>query len=171
MEQQERQTAKHGSAQALTPLKHMKLISPIGLAIALSALANTSFAVEKAPTVLYPKAVHGTWMELGSEGRAACRVLRKDRDESKLSKALIVTGPRWINISEGERSYATPVEVRRTPAGTWHFVEQFHLYGEEQFTETHSQVRKTRPGVIRLTYEFVDSGVTKQATRSYFRCL
>lgn len=151
----------------------MKLMNPtplIGLALALGTLANTAFALEKAP-VQYPKAVHGTWMELGKEGRAACHQLRKDRDESKLSKALVVTGPRWINFSEGERSYATPVEVRRTPAGTWHFVEQFHLYGEEQFTKTHSQVRKTRPGVIRLTYEFVDSGVTKQATRSYFRCL
>lgn len=141
-----------------------------GLVFALGALTHTAAALAK-PPVQYPKAVHGTWMEMGSEGRAACRELRKDRDESKVSKALIVTGSRWTDVSDGERSYATPVEVRRTPSGTWHFIEHFHLNGAETFTKTRSKVRKTRPGVIQLTYEFVDSGVTKQATRSYFRCL
>jgi hypothetical protein len=149
----------------------MNSIPLIGLALALGIAATTAFAVEKAPEVQYPKAVHGTWMELGKEGRATCRQFRKDRDKSKLTRALVVTGARWTDVSDGERSYATPVQVRRTPAGTWHFVEQFHLNGEDQFTRTLSQVRKTRPGVIRLTYEFVDSGVTKQATRSYFRCM
>lgn len=142
-----------------------------GLCLALGTLTPSAFALEQTAAPQYPKAVHGIWMEQGKEGRAACRELRKDRDESKVSNGLIVTASRWTDVSEGERSHATPVQIRRTPSGTWQFIERFHLNGAESFTQTRSQVRKTRPGVIRRTYEFVDSGVTQQATRTYFRCL
>jgi hypothetical protein len=140
------------------------------LTLALSTWANSALAVEKAPSVQYPKAVHGTWFVSDAAGRAACRQFLRDPTIDKFQDATVITGQRWEDWSEGESSHATPVSARRVAQGHWRFESNFNLNNDDKSVVAKNSVKFLRPGVFKETYGYQDSGVTKQATRTLFRC-
>lgn len=137
-------------------------------------VSTTSAASAAAPArpveAKYPAAIHGTWFVRDAAGRAACRQFLRDRADDKLQDASVISAARWVDWSEGESSHATPVSVRLIATGHWRFVEHFHLNDDDEFVVANTSVKLLRPGVINETYEYRDSGATKTATRSLFRC-
>jgi hypothetical protein len=140
-------------------------------ALLVSVAGAASAAAPAVPAeAKYPTAIHGTWFVRDAAGRAACRQLLRHRTDDKLQDASVISAARWVDWSEGESSQATPVSIRRIAPGRWRFVEHFHLNDDDEFVVANTSVKLLRPGVINETYEYRDSGATKTATRSLFRC-
>ena len=138
--------------------------------VAAVLLGGALISVSVAQAAEYPAPLHGVWMERGAAGRAACQQFRRDHDESKLSDAQIVTAERWTDVSEGERSHATLVSVKKTGSNAWRFVERFHLNGDAESSETQGRARLTARDAMLQTYSYQDEGATKTATRALRRC-
>lgn len=128
-------------------------------------------AVGASSAVSYPKPIHGIWFNRNADGRAQCANFRKDKDETKLTDAMVITPAKWMDISNGEGSYSTPVKVRKIGLRHWRFNERFHLQGDVEFTETQTVVHIPLRGSMKETYQYTDAGVIKKATQYHFKCL
>lgn len=132
-------------------------------------------AVDVSAVVTYPKPTHGIWFERNAEGRAQCAEFRKDKDkdkdETELTDAMVVTPAKWVDVSNGESSYSTPLKVRKIGLRHWRFNERFHLNGDGEFTETQTVVHIPLRGIMKETYQYTDTGVIKKAIRYHFKCL